>query len=107
MTSLHANFLQNLYEAIGEVHDDELIDLLIERFDIALSTGFFSVADELLEEIDVDKLNSNLIICILCATRRAGSLGHLLKRQGFVDRARTKLTELHPERVERLMEGLD
>ena len=107
MTSLHTNFLADLYQAIGKVHDEKLIDLLMERFDIALSTGFFSVADDLLEEIDIDKLNSNLIICILCATRRAGSLGHLLKRQGFVDRARVRLTELHPERVERLMEGLD
>lgn len=107
MTSLHTNFLRDLYEAIGKVHDEKLIDLLLERFDIALSTGFFSVADELLEELDVDKLNANLIICVLSATRRAGSLGHLLKRQGFVDRARTKLTELYPERVERLMEGLD
>jgi len=105
VTSLHTNFLTNLYEAIGKVHDEKLIDLLIERFDIALSTGFFSVADELLEELDIDKLNSNLIICILSATRRAR--GQLPKRQDFVDRARGRLTELYPERVERLMEGLD
>lgn len=100
----HKKFLQQLYNlASGDFN--ETMDLLFAYIDDLLYKGRFADCDQLLEEVDLQYLNTYLIIGFLSTTRRATSV--LKNRKSFVERARVRLTELAPDRIERLMSGLD
>ncbi|MCK6514911.1 hypothetical protein L6R46_07650 [Myxococcota bacterium] len=98
-------WLGDLYSLVARQDPDSAIDLLIGHVDDLLSAGAFLRCDALLKTIDPERLDSNLVVATLLATRRAAP--HLPERPAFIQRARARLLQLAPDRVERLLAGLD
>lgn len=98
-------WLDELYSLVARHDPDSAIDLLFANVDDLLSEGAFRRCDALLKTIDPKRLDSNLLVAALSATKRAAPLLH--ERQAFVRRVRTRLQELAPDRLERLLAGLD
>ena len=98
-------WLDELYSLVARHDPDSAIDLLFANVDDLLSEGAFRRCDALLKTIDPKRLDSNLLVAALSATKRAAPLLH--ERPAFVRRVRTRLQELAPDRLERLLAGLD
>lgn len=98
-------WLDELYSLVARHDPDSAIDLLFANVDDLLSEGAFRRCDALLKTIDPKRLDSNLLVAALSATKRAAPLLH--ERPAFMRRVRTRLQELAPDRIERLLAGLD
>lgn len=98
-------WLGELYSFVARHEPDNAIDVLFSHVDDMLSEGAFHRCDALLKTIDPKRLDSNLLVAALSATKRAAH--QLAERQAFVRRVRARLQELAPDRVERLLSGLD
>lgn len=99
------DMLQVVYARVAEEDLDGAIDVLLSHVDDLLSDGRFEVCDQMLSVTDVDQLDTYLIVGFLSTTRRAA--GHLPERRHFVDRCRMRLAVLAPDRIDRLLSGLD
>lgn len=100
----NSEVLEELYGLIDGDSIDLAIDLLIERTDDLLSAGEFDQCNSLLIALDPSRLDTNLCVGVLSATRRAREL--LSSRGGLVRAVRGRLRELAPDRTERLLENL-
>jgi hypothetical protein len=72
--------------------------------DELLAAGEFQRCDAVLKTIDPKRLDTNLLVAALSATKRAA--GRLPARGAFIRRVRTRLEQLAPDRVDRLLAGL-
>jgi hypothetical protein len=96
--------LTNIYLLVDQHRVDDATNILFERMDELLSAGKFQLCDDLLRSIDLQRLDTNLVVAVLSITLVAAD--HLPYRQRFVERAVQRLEHLAPERVDRLLDGL-
>lgn len=97
-------WLGDVYSLVAQHDPDGAIDVLFARVDEMLIAGEFDHCDALLKTIDPKRLDSNLLIATLSATKRAAA--KLPERRAFVRRVTARLKEVAPGRVERLLSGL-
>ncbi len=81
------------------------LDKLYRALDRLVRSGRFSECDRILEEINVDQMNTHLLVGVLTIT--APDSQRLASRAGLFRRVRTRLSRLAPERSERLLAGLE
>lgn len=94
------NTLGDIYRLIREQHIDEAVDVLFKYVDDLLTANKFKECDDFLKEVDLKRLDVNLIVALLSVTRAAKET--LLYRTEFLIHAGARLFELAPERAERL-----
>ncbi len=82
--------------------NDGAIDIVYDRIDDLHREGEFDQVDEILQRVDLDQLNSTLMVAFLCITKLASERGHLPYRPTFVKRivARMESMGIEPERIE-------
>lgn len=85
--------------------NDDWIDELFERVDGWHSAGEFARTDAYLRALDVSTLDTYKVVAVLSITLPAKD--KLEARGAFVERARKRLLELAPDRIEGLMQGLE
>ena len=98
-------WLDEVYAGVAAGDIDAAMDLVFDRIDGHLIEGHFESVDDLLAVVDLGALDTNLVVGFLTATLSAAD--RLPRRVDFVKRAREALARLAPERVERLIAGLD
>ena len=77
---------------------------IVDHPDDLLNTGQFAQCNEVLRQVDVEKLSGPVIVAFLGITRVAS--GQLPARAEFCNKARTKLTaEIGRERAVRLLQA--
>ena len=96
--------LEDIYKLVAEEKNDLAIDILFDLVDGILASEKFNRVDDLIREIDLDQLNTNLMVGLLCITSAAKD--KLSERASLVEHieARFRITDL--ERIEGLMQGL-
>lgn len=94
-----------IYTLVKHNEPECAIQVLFHEVDRWLREGRFDWTDKFLEELDVKKLDTNLIVGVLSITLAAKN--ELTKREAYVKRAREYLVELCPDRVDRLLERLE
>jgi|GEM_PF-4751957 len=95
-------WLEELY-ALNNV--DDAIDSIFNKFYDWFEAGGFSDADEALQLMRLDRLNTYLIVAVLSATLPAQS--RLPSRVQFVEAARKVFEKTEPNEVEALLSGLE
>lgn len=94
-----------VYAAVGSTsRTDHTIDVLFNTIDDMLIDGEFDSCDAGLETLDLERLDTNLLIAALSITKSAAPI--LPSRQRFVERVEQRVRELAPERLEELMSGI-
>lgn len=83
----------------GEI--DDAIDILFDTFDDLFMDGEFEKADELLPTIEVEKLDTNLLVALLVITYPAKE--KLSNRPAVVERVKERLYEIAPDRARELL----
>lgn len=101
--AVSADFLLLVYSLVSRGQIDAGMDELFGRLDDLFLDGDFAAADSLLQIVDLERLDTNLLVGLLCicspAKRNLPHYDELLLRV----RSRLSLTE--PDRVDRLMSG--
>ena len=98
--------MQDIYNAIDKkLSDDSVIDLIFNNFDIEFRAGNFNKVDSILEDLDIDKLNTVLLIAILSITHSARD--KLCSRECFIRRIRAKFEKTESHRVDRLLKNYE
>lgn len=95
------DWLESLY-AETSVHT--AIDMLFDRVDRMMLDEKFEDVDGLLRIIDVDRLDSNLMVGVLTITQCARE--RLAERVGALERIEKRLRATDPDRVDELLQGL-
>ena len=98
------SFLPEVYALVRVGAVDEAMDVVLLHVDDLLTAHDFASCDRVLRDVDVEQLDVSVIIAVLSSTRRAAL--YLRERPAFVQRARTRLTQLAPDRVDSLLKGL-
>lgn len=98
-------WLQKLYDFVENSKDDDAIDLLFDNIDDLLIDHRIDLCEEILNIINLEKLNSNLLIGLLSITNSAKT--YLPTRTKIISDIEKifKKTE-SPERIEGLLKGL-
>lgn len=96
-------------DELQEVHlhrsRHDILDFMFEHIDDLLRAGEFDKVGELLDAVDMSKLDVLLVIGFLSITLSAAPV--LPTRPSFVARATERIRELDPERMKSLLIGLD
>jgi len=95
------NPLANTYDNEDE---DNAMDTLFDVFDDLHCARKFEQSNALLETVEVDRLNTTLLVGVLSITYQARS--HLPSRTAVVQKIEERLTLLAPDRVVSLVKGL-
>lgn len=99
-------WIERVYQAGCRDQIDVGLDELLRAFNQLFQASRFARADSLLQHLDLDRLASpDLLVGLLVATLPARD--RLPSRPLLVTRIRRRLTASHPERVTRLMKGLE
>lgn len=96
--------LHEVYILVRSGAIDQAIDVALQHVDDLLAARDFASCDQVLRDVDVEQLDVFLIVALLSATQRAAP--DLRDHSAFVQRARIRLTQLAPDRVDRLLAGL-
>lgn len=99
-----AEALTDLYSLVARGRPDDAIDILFQNVDELLTRGDFAGCDELLRVVDLNHLDTNLVVALLSIT--AGASAHLRERGAVFARAKEVLLKLSPSRADRLLDGL-
>ena len=83
---------------------DESVDVIFDHFDELLHSRNFREADKALDAVDVNRLDSSLMVALLTITRAAKY--NLRRREELIRRIETKLRADAPDRVDELLSGL-
>lgn len=97
-------WLGDVYSLVQKSESRSAVDILFRHVDELLLAGKFDRCDELLQTIDLKRLDTNLIISLLAMTRPPAA--RLPYRPTLFSRARAVLSEKAPGRVDRLLHGL-
>lgn len=84
---------------------DDDIDRLFDMVDGWFQAGRFATCDDYLRSLDVSTFDTQMCVAVLSITRAASH--ELKERETFVSRARARLLEIAPARVDDLMRFLD
>jgi hypothetical protein len=98
-------WLEDIYALVDEGDPDSAIDILFTEVDTFLSVGDFTRCDGLLRTIDPKRLDTNLLVAALSITKRAAD--KLRERRAFVQRVKSRLEVVAPDRAGKLLSGLD
>jgi len=98
-------WLGDVYSLVDRKRPDEAVDILFDHVDDLLIAGQFTKCDELLQTIDLKRLDANLIVAVLSITLAAAE--HLPYRERLLVRVKERLSIIASGRVERLLSGLD
>lgn len=96
--------LSEVYSFVELGDRESAVDLLFERVDELLADDRMPECDALLQQIDVTKLDSHLMVSSLSITWLARE--HLPSRASLVARIEAQLIESEPTRVEKLLARL-
>jgi hypothetical protein len=96
--------IEQVYELVEQNELDEAVDILFATINELCSSCNFEECDSLLQSLDINRLDTNLIVSVLAITLAAKE--KLSTRKEFVSKAKCRLTELCPDRVDRLLDGL-
>lgn len=97
-------WLERVYVLVSQAELEDAIDLLFEQVDDLLLAGRFNDCDKILQKVDIDRLETNLMIGLLSVTLAAAK--ELPNRALVMSAIRESLTRSDPARVERLLNGL-
>ena len=99
-------FLERVYQAVTRGDVDRATDEVFDRMDGLLEEGNFAACDCILQQADLDRLDSNLMVAFLVITLPARE--HLRERGAFyrgVERILTR--DRGTEAVEKILRGLE
>ena len=97
--------LEPMYQPVEEGRTARALDVLFDHIDDMLCDGEFQRCDEVIQHIDLERLNTSLLVGVLSITLAAREkLNH---RRQVVEAIRKRLEILAPGRVEPLMQGLE
>lgn len=94
-------WLEAIYEAVANEQLYKAGEILFDHMDDLYDDGEFATCDQIIEEVDLSRLDSNLVVSLLSITRPAKD--QLRNRVRLLERCRVRLNELVPDRAERLM----
>lgn len=97
-------WLPQLYQLVAAGRTTKAIDLLFGKVDSLLCAGSFEEIDALLRTIEVDCLDTTLLVGVLSITVSAKN--HLRDRAALAKRIEQRLKLLAPDRIDRLLTGL-
>ena len=100
-----APWVEVMYAFVAEGKKRKAIMVLFREIDALLSAGEFGRCDEILAAIDLERLNTALLVGVLSITFPARM--HLNERAILAGRIRNILEQTEPDRVEALMRGLE
>ncbi len=88
--------------AAGKI--EEALGIVFNNCDNLLIAGKFDEINTLLDQVDTDRMNIELMVGLLAATLPAKD--KLSARKHYYEKVKVRLTELVPDRVDRIMKGL-
>jgi type III restriction enzyme len=97
------SWLSEMY-ALAQQNREAAVDLMFREIDDLLHAGRFQECGQVLEAVDVEKLDSNLLVSALAVTKPAADA--MPGRPAFVARVEERLRVLVAERADRLLEKL-
>ena len=99
----HDKFLLKLY---GASTDDKIaaLDLIFELVDELLERGAYTSVDSLMDEVDLKRLDADLVVAFLTSTLAAKD--RLRRREQLLERAHARLRALVPDRAHSLIKKL-
>ena len=97
--------LERMYQLVEEGRTDTALDVLFDHIDDMLCNGEFQKCDDGIQQIDLERLDTNLLVGVLSITLAARE--KLTRRAQVVQAIRKRLEILAPGRVEPLTEGLE
>lgn len=100
----HADKLALIYKLVEGGMVESASDMLFDLFDDLHAEGKFEESNEIMCRIDLNKLDTNLVVALLCITHPAKD--HLPDRPKIVYLAEARLKILALDRVKKLMDGL-
>lgn len=100
----HKDDLQKIYDLIDQQKPHAAVDILFRNIDTLLRNGQFDVCDGLIKGIDLQRLDTNLIVALLSITLPAAD--KLPYRPSLFTACFERLSALAPDRVERLVRDL-
>jgi hypothetical protein len=98
------SWLTDVYALNEAGETDDAVDMIFDRVDDLLLDGEAPQVDDLLNAIDVKRLDITLMLAALSITKPAAD--RLQNRLGFVGRVEGRLREVAGDRMERLLSGL-
>lgn len=99
------SWLEDVYHLTSINNPSDAIDILYTHMDDYLLAGNFAACNEILSLIDINKLDSYLIVSVLSITVRASS--RLKERIEFLEKAKNYLKQEVPDSWESLLKGLE
>jgi hypothetical protein len=99
------SWIENIYSLLEKGNTGEAINILFRNLNQLFVGGYFKAANKALKIINVGRLDSNLLVALLSITKPAEE--HLPYRPLLVEKIRTRLQKLAPDRVDRLMKNRD
>jgi hypothetical protein len=97
-------WLPEVYSLVESGNPEAAADLVFDNIDELLSAGDFPRTNELLQMVDVKRLDTNLMISFLAITLAAKS--KLPSRAPLLRRVEARLIQFEPDRVEGLLATL-
>lgn len=94
-------WLEEVYALTARNRGDEAIDLLFSKVDAELRAARFEALSGVLQAVDVERLDSGLMVALLAITRSAKE--ELPHRATLLTRIEKCLAEKMPDRAERLL----
>ena len=92
--------LHSVYKLVLEKSTDEAVDVLFKHVDELLTEEQFEQCNAFLQEVNLQRLDTNLVVALISVTRAAKE--KLPYRTAFLACAEARLIQLAPERAERL-----
>jgi len=99
------NFLEEIYSLVAANNPNEAIDTLFTYIETLLANGRFDACNELLKQVNINKLDTNLMIGFLAITLKAKD--KLPARKQLSHNIQHWLQCHEPKRNKSLMSGLE
>jgi len=97
--------LEVVYDLIEDSKLCEAADRIFNYVDDNFSEGKFDVVENMIREVDLERMEANTIVSLICITRDGQD--HLPYWKELFESARARLTVLHPDRVDAMLAGLE
>ncbi len=98
-------FLERIYQAVARGDAEGAADEVFDRTDRLLEAGDFAACDRFLQQADLDRLDSDLMVSLLVIAQPARE--HLRERGSFYQGAERMLTrDRDKEAVNKILRGL-
>ncbi|MCA9182226.1 MAG: hypothetical protein KDA51_12260 [Planctomycetales bacterium] len=97
-------WLPTVYSLVGQAREEEAADIVFEKIDDLLCAGQFRRCDELLQMVDVKRLDTKVMLSFLAITLAAKD--KLPGRRSLVQHVENRLKVLIPDRAKSLLAPL-